>query len=359
MSLWRLTEDVGVFRNKHGTCKQWIKKGKGAMRCTRLLRRPIGANARRLKMHGLAYNLCNLLRTLAASEPGKDWSRTALKENLMEIGSKKVGRTFGCFPEVRDRHSPKSIWRHFAGNLRSAAAGRVDRLVRFHAISSCPSTGEARLDGRRNRWARRDRQRQATRRTPDKPAGRLRLPGRLNAASLVTKTTFVLTMVIHRANVGLRSKIDMDSTKPDRDPEPQGQLTVCVVAMPGDTNANGDIFGGWVLSQMDLACGILARDVAQGRCVTVAIDAMTFIRPVKVGDVLCVYTLLDRIGRTSIRVHVEAWARRFCTPHIEKVTNATFTFVAIDDAGRPTPVRRSTVEGQTHSINLATAKSSL
>lgn len=135
----------------------------------------------------------------------------------------------------------------------------------------------------------------------------------------------------------------MDSTMPGPEPKHE-QLTVCVVAMPGDTNANGDIFGGWVLSQMDLAGGILAVDVARGRCVTVAIEAMTFIRPVKVGDVLCVYTEIDRIGRTSIRVHVEAWARRFSTHRKEKVTDATFTFVAIDEAGKPTPIRRDTAD---------------
>ena len=120
--------------------------------------------------------------------------------------------------------------------------------------------------------------------------------------------------------------------------EPHGDLTVRLAAMPRDTNANGDIFGGWVLSQMDQASGIAAAERAHGRVATVAIEAMTFIRPVKVGDVLCVYTAIDRIGRTSIRVHVEAWARRFRTGAREKVTDAFFTFVAIDEAGRPRPV---------------------
>lgn len=89
--------------------------------------------------------------------------------------------------------------------------------------------------------------------------------------------------------------------------EPRGTLTVRTVAMPADTNANGDIFGGWVLSQMDMAGGIRGVERAHGRVATVAVDAMTFIRPVKVGDVLCVYTDIDRIGRTSLRIHVEAW----------------------------------------------------
>jgi acyl-CoA thioesterase YciA len=108
--------------------------------------------------------------------------------------------------------------------------------------------------------------------------------------------------------------------------------------MPADTNANGDIFGGWVLSRMDQAGGIAAAETSRGRTVTVAIEAMTFIRPVKVGDVLCVYTAVDSIGRTSIKIHVEAWAQRIRTHTREKVTDATFTFVAIDDAGHPRPV---------------------
>ena len=120
---------------------------------------------------------------------------------------------------------------------------------------------------------------------------------------------------------------------------PRGDLTVRLIAMPRDTNANGDIFGGWVLSQMDQAGGIAAVETAQGRVVTVAIDAMTFIRPVKVGDVLCVYTAVDKIGRTSMKIHIEAWARRFRTHFREKVTDATFTFVAIDEEGKPRPVR--------------------
>ena len=119
---------------------------------------------------------------------------------------------------------------------------------------------------------------------------------------------------------------------------PRGELTVRLAAMPRDTNANGDIFGGWVISQMDQAGGIRAAETAQGRVVTIAIEAMTFIRPVKVGDVLSVYTAVDQIGRTSLKIHIEAWAQRFRTHHREKVTDATFTFVAIGADGRPRPV---------------------
>ena len=122
------------------------------------------------------------------------------------------------------------------------------------------------------------------------------------------------------------------------DGEPRGDLTVRLIAMPADTNANGDIFGGWVLSQMDQAGGIAGVERAQGRVVTVKLEAMNFIRPVRVGDVLCVYTAVDRVGRTSMDIHVEAWARRFRTNVREKVTTGTFTFVAVDDEGRPKPV---------------------
>src|SRR6201988_5559777 len=106
------------------------------------------------------------------------------------------------------------------------------------------------------------------------------------------------------------------------DPEPRGVLTVRVSAMPADTNANGDIFGGWVLSRMDQAGGIAAVERAQGRVGTIALDGMTFIRPVRVGDVLEVYTEVESTGRTSMKVHVEAWARRFRTSVHEKVTDA-------------------------------------
>ncbi len=122
---------------------------------------------------------------------------------------------------------------------------------------------------------------------------------------------------------------------PHAEEEASGELTIRVVAMPADTNANGDIFGGWVLSRMDQAGGIAGVDRAQGRVVTVAIDAMTFVKPVHVGDVLCVYTRVQSVGRTSMKIHVEAWARRFRTDVREKVTVGTFTFVAIDDEGRP------------------------
>ena len=129
-----------------------------------------------------------------------------------------------------------------------------------------------------------------------------------------------------------------DTPRDQTDERPAGDLTVRTIAMPADTNANGDIFGGWVMAQMDAAGGIAGVERARGRVVTIAVDAMTFIRPVRVGDVLCVYTDIERVGRTSMKIRIEAWARRFGKDIREKVTSAVFTFVAIDDLGKPRPV---------------------
>ncbi|MEM8580846.1 MAG: acyl-CoA thioesterase [Pseudomonadota bacterium] len=119
---------------------------------------------------------------------------------------------------------------------------------------------------------------------------------------------------------------------------PRGALTLRTLAMPADVNVNGDIFGGWVLSQMDIAAGIIAGERAQGRVATIAIEAMKFIRPVKVGDVLCIYAEVERVGRSSMGIALEAWVLRGRIGAREKVTEATFTFVAIDEEGRPRPV---------------------
>jgi len=115
----------------------------------------------------------------------------------------------------------------------------------------------------------------------------------------------------------------------------RGELTLRTLAMPADMNANGDIFGGWVLSQMDIASGIVASQRAEGRVATVAVDAMKFIRPVKVGDVLCIYARVDRVGRTSMGIGLEAWVLRGRKGAREKVTEGLFTYVAIDADGNP------------------------
>ena len=116
---------------------------------------------------------------------------------------------------------------------------------------------------------------------------------------------------------------------------PTGELTVRVPAMPADANAAGDIFGGWVMSQMDLAAGIRGVERAHGRVATVAVDKLVFNRPVKIGDTLNVYTAVERVGRTSIRIEVEAWAQRYLTRDLVKVTEGVFTMVALDGAGSP------------------------
>jgi acyl-CoA thioesterase YciA len=119
---------------------------------------------------------------------------------------------------------------------------------------------------------------------------------------------------------------------------PHGELTLRTLAMPSDANAAGDIFGGWVMAQMDLACGIRAAERAKGRVVTAAVKEMSFAKPMKVGDTLCVYTHVTRVGRTSMTLKVEAWAQRYLQELMEKVTDADFVMVALDGEGRPTPI---------------------
>jgi acyl-CoA thioesterase YciA len=120
--------------------------------------------------------------------------------------------------------------------------------------------------------------------------------------------------------------------------EPQGELSIRTLAMPADTNQNGDIFGGWLLSQMDLAGSIFAYKITKSRNVTVAIEAMTFRKPVFVGDVVSVYASIVRIGRTSITVRVEAWVQRRNEEQTILVTDGNYTYVAIDDHGHPQPI---------------------
>jgi acyl-CoA thioesterase YciA len=120
--------------------------------------------------------------------------------------------------------------------------------------------------------------------------------------------------------------------------EPKGTLTIRTLAMPADTNPAGDIFGGWVMSQMDIAGAIAAVDRARGRVVTVAVEGMTFIAPGKVGDVLCVYTDIERVGTTSITVVLEAWVRRNRLDERQKVTEARFVYVSLDEAGQKRPI---------------------
>ena len=122
---------------------------------------------------------------------------------------------------------------------------------------------------------------------------------------------------------------------------PQGELVIRTIAMPADTNANGDIFGGWLMSQMDLGAAIVAKHVSRSRVTTVAVDGMVFHHPVYVGDIVNCHATLLKVGRTSMRIDVEAWVQRGRDGTRLRVTEGVFTYVAIDDQGRPHPVHRS------------------
>ncbi|MDR3089320.1 MAG: acyl-CoA thioesterase [Desulfobulbaceae bacterium] len=135
--------------------------------------------------------------------------------------------------------------------------------------------------------------------------------------------------------------------KPENSAEtkPTGNLLLRVVPMPADANPNGDIFGGWVMSQMDVAGGILARKRARSRIVTVSVETINFIRPIHVGDIVCCYGEIVRVGKTSMTIHLEVYVSPALPPpsgedESSLVASSAFTFVAIDEAGRPHPVDR-------------------
>jgi acyl-CoA thioesterase YciA len=122
--------------------------------------------------------------------------------------------------------------------------------------------------------------------------------------------------------------------------QPKGELVIQTIAMPKDTNRDGDIFGGWLVSQMDLGSAILAGKIAKGRVVTVAIDGMAFLNPVRVGDTVACYAWLEKIGRTSMKIRLDVWVTRYRTGDRVKVTSGVFTYVALGPDGKPTPVVR-------------------
>jgi acyl-CoA thioesterase YciA len=126
---------------------------------------------------------------------------------------------------------------------------------------------------------------------------------------------------------------------------PRGTLALQTIAMPADTNANGDIFGGWLMAQMDLGGSVIARSRARGRVATVAVEAMTFHRPVQVGDIVSVYAELTREGQTSMTLDVEALVRRLPSQEFTRVTEAKFIFVAIDEHGAKRPLPKNKPEG--------------
>ena len=124
----------------------------------------------------------------------------------------------------------------------------------------------------------------------------------------------------------------------DPDATPRGSLSLQTIAMPADTNANGDIFGGWLMAQMDLGASVLARTRARGRVATVAVDGMAFHHPVVVGEVVSIHAEMLREGRTSMRIGIEAWVMRQPSGLHQRVTEATFVFVAVDTEGRKRPL---------------------
>ena len=124
----------------------------------------------------------------------------------------------------------------------------------------------------------------------------------------------------------------MTLNKPKQDP------AIRTIAMPADTNPAGDIFGGWLMAQMDLAAGNTAARIARGRSATIAVDRIQFLKPVSVGDEVTLFAELESVGRTSMRIQVEAWRRARDGDETEKVTEALFTFVALDQDGRPRPI---------------------
>lgn len=123
-----------------------------------------------------------------------------------------------------------------------------------------------------------------------------------------------------------------------RDDLADGDLVIRTVAMSAYTNFNGDIFGGWVMSQMDMGAGIVAVKVAKKRVTTVAVDKMVFHNPIKVGDIVSCYGKLIKVGNTSMQIKIEVWILRKISSERLKVTEGIFTFVAINDDGKPVPV---------------------
>ncbi len=121
---------------------------------------------------------------------------------------------------------------------------------------------------------------------------------------------------------------------------PSGEIVIRTIAMPADTNEHGDIFGGWLMSQMDLGGAVLARNHAKKRVVTVAVQEMAFVSPVSVGDTVTCYARILKTGRTSISIDIEAWVQCFKTGEHRHVTEGVFTYVAINDEGRPTALAR-------------------
>jgi acyl-CoA thioesterase YciA len=141
-------------------------------------------------------------------------------------------------------------------------------------------------------------------------------------------------------DVGVRVSSRVQIKKISMTDEPKGELAIRVVAMPKDTNPAGDVFGGWLISQMDLAGGVFCRKIAKGRVVTVTIDSTTFNEPVFIGDTLCCYVSLVKVGRTSITTYIEAYVNRDFEDTRIKVTEGEFKYVKMDKDRKPSPIHQ-------------------
>ena len=164
------------------------------------------------------------------------------------------------------------------------------------------------------------------------------------SGNLVTCYSLRYTLIIYRLYQTISPTLKSDPEKVmsvDEIPTPIGQLALQIIAMPADANANGDIFGGWLVSKMDLAGCVTANRLARGRVVTVAIDSMIFLSPVSVGAIISCYTKVINIGRSSMRIQVEVWSSEPDEIEKQKVTEGLFTFVAIDKNRRTRPVPQS------------------
>ncbi|MGL5757896.1 acyl-CoA thioester hydrolase YciA [Plesiomonas sp.] len=139
--------------------------------------------------------------------------------------------------------------------------------------------------------------------------------------------------------------------------KPEGVLLLRTLAMPADTNPNGDIFGGWIMSQMDIGGAILAKEIAHGRVVTVAVDGITFLKPVAVGDVVCCYGKAVHVGNSSMKVRMEVWVKKVSSEPIGQrycVTEAIFTYVAVDPHGRSRAIPK--VQNSEYDLAISTIK---
>jgi len=161
-------------------------------------------------------------------------------------------------------------------------------------------------------------------------------PNHLKGYDSISFNTIIKNIFIEKAFIENTMNIENNS---DQIRTPKGELITRTIAMPADTNFNGDIFGGWIMSLMDIASGIVASSTARTRVTTVAVDGMTFLQPVQVGDTVACYGKLEKIGKSSMRIAMEVWSQRHIQSKHICVTEAIFTYVSINDDGKPAKIK--------------------